>query len=42
MQRERICANDQEPDVSGDECAQQIDKIRVHRAVRLVIAKAPD
>jgi hypothetical protein len=31
MMREGVRPDDQEPDLSGDERAQQIDKVRVHR-----------
>jgi hypothetical protein len=34
VQRECICPDDEEPNVSGDERAQQIDKVLVHRAAR--------
>jgi hypothetical protein len=31
VNRQRVCTDDQESDVSGDERSQQIDKIRIHR-----------
>ena len=41
VQREGVCPHDEKADVSGDERAQQIDKVRVHRAGRLAAARVP-
>jgi hypothetical protein len=42
MQRQGICADDQEADVSRDECSQPIDKVLVHASSRREVARSPD
>jgi hypothetical protein len=39
---ERVSADDEEANVSGGECSQQIEKVRIHRQGRRVGATAPD
>jgi hypothetical protein len=41
MKGQGVGADDQEPDVIGDERLQQIDKVLVHRSIRLAIARSP-
>jgi hypothetical protein len=42
VNRQRVRADDQKSDISGDERSQQIDKIRIHRAHRREAAIAAD